>query len=89
MPKEKKSACSAILSAIRAARGTSIMVPIRISRPTPSSFRTRSTTAETISRRRTISASVPTRGTMISGRTSSPALVRTQAARTIASTCIS
>jgi len=75
--------------ATRAARGTSIMVPMRISSRTPSSWRMRSTVVAIIWRSWTISASVPTRGTMISGRTGSPALARTAAARTIALTCIS
>ncbi len=89
VPKEKKSACWAMWSATRAARGTSIIVPIAISSSTPLLSVTRVTTAAMRSRSRAISSWLPTSGTMISGRGSRPSRRSAAVARTIASTCMS
>jgi hypothetical protein len=86
VPKEKKSACSAISSARTHARGSSIIVPHRYSTSGASSSATRTVS----SRSRDSSSAKPTSGCMIS--TSGASLVRSRtaaAARTIARTCIS
>ena len=69
MPNEKKSACSAILSATSAARGTSIIVPTEYGTFRPVSVSTCSATRTVISRVSFISATVPVSGIMISGST--------------------
>ncbi len=88
MPKLKKSATSAILSAVSAARGSSIMVPTEYSMLAPAR-RTprgdRSTWARVISSSRL----VPTSGIMISGTGACRVLGGECAPSKIARACIS
>ena len=90
VPKLKKSAHSAILSATSAARGTSIMVPMGIS-SVPVYLRAFLTqTIVSSIRGRSISSSLrmPTSGIMISGRASTRLRLQAIVASTIAVTCI-
>ena len=83
MPNEKKSASPAISSAVSAARGTSIMVPMRMPRPPPCSC---SITSSVSARSRRSSSAKPISGSMISTPLAPATAI---AARTIARTCIS
>jgi len=90
VPNEKKSACSASLPAISAARGTSIMVPTEYPTGTPISLTVRSAMRTVISRVSFISATVPVSGIMISGgSTFTPRRATSHAASMMARTCIS
>ena len=89
MPNEKNSAICAILSAMSAARGTSIIVPIRYGTGTPISAMTPSPTAFVLSYISFISPIVPVSGIMISGSTRTPCSRTVHAASRIARTCMS
>ena len=80
---------AATSSAVSAARGTSIMVPISSSPSNPVSLRTSATIRSVSARRSRSSVSVPISGCMISGTTVTPSLAQVAAASTIARTCIS
>ena len=73
---------------MRAARGTSIIVPIRYFTGTPSSAMTPSATALVVSQVSFISPTVPVRGIMISGSTFTPPSLTVQAASMMARTCM-
>ena len=66
VPKEKKSAASAIRCAVSAALGSSIIVPIGMSSENPLSAATSARIASDSSRTRWSSITEPTNGTMIS-----------------------
>ena len=88
VPNEKNSADWAISPAVSAARGTSIIVPMRIVMSMPWSPHTSASTFSDSSRIASSSCTAPTSGIMISGRGSPPALRRSQAASAMARTCI-
>ena len=88
MPNEKNSASWAILSAMSAARGTSIIVPIVYLTGTPIRATTPSATFFVWSCVTCISPTVPVSGIMISGSTFTPCSAAMQAASMIASTCM-
>ena len=84
VPKEKNSAASAISSAVTAARGSSIMVPILCGTVDPALARsTSAATARITARTSASSRTVATSGIMISGRGSPPASIRSAAASRI------
>ena len=89
MPNEKKSAASATRSAVTAARGISIMVPIWYSTLVPAFASTSAATFSARSRNRLSSSSVPTSGIMISGSTPAPPAATAHAASMMARTCMS
>ena len=87
VPKEKKSAASAIRCAVSAARGNSIIVPIGMSRVTPFAAATSARMPSASSRTRCSSITEPTSGTMISTFGCLPARTRSLAASAMARTC--
>ena len=90
MPKEKKSASLAISSAVRAARGISIMVPTSYFMSMPDSLMIRSAVAVTTSLTYLSSLTSPTSGIMMSGvMLYLPFLVTLMAALMTAVVCIS
>ena len=90
MPNEKKSAASAIRSAVSAARGSSIMVPTRYSIGAPASANTALAMRSTWARVMSSSRLVPISGIMISGTTGAPvSRPISSAASKMARACIS
>ena len=90
MPKLKKSAISAILSATIAARGSSIIVPTLYSIRRPAAANTSSATRSTWARVISSSFVTPTSGIMISGTGALPVSFATISAPSkIARACIS
>jgi hypothetical protein len=89
VPKEKNSAVSAILSAVTAARGISIIVPTRYSMRSPRSAKTFSAISRMTFSWLSSSPLMPTSGTMISGWTSMPSPFTFRAASIIPRACIS
>jgi len=88
VPNEKNSANSAICAAISAARGTSIIVPIRYFTVTPVSAMTPSATRLVCWKVSFISPTVPVSGIMISGSAWTPCSTTVQAASMMARTCM-
>ena len=88
MPKLKKSACAAIRSATRHARGSSIIVPISYGTRLSADSSAASTAATIDSRTRASSVSYATSGSMISTLVPSSAPT-SRTASTIAFACIS
>ena len=88
VPKEKKSATSAISPAVIAARGTSIIVPTVNGTLTLVFSMTARATCSTSSRRMRSSLTAPTSGIMISGSTFTRSRASSQAAWMMASTCM-
>ena len=89
MPNEKNSAALAMLSAITAARGVSIIVPNRKSMRSPRSANTCSAVRRITTACALNSRTVPTSGTMISALTSAPLRRASSAASRMARACIS
>ena len=88
VPKEKKSATSAISPAVIAARGTSIMVPTVNGTLIDALSMTARAVCSMSSRRMRSSAAVPASGIMISGNTLTRSRASSQAAWMMASTCM-
>ncbi len=86
VPKEKNAASLAISWAVIAARGSSIIVPIRKLRSSSTSWLTSAIVSSACSRMIASSFTSPTSGTMISGCGSRPALRSCAAASAIART---
>ena len=86
MPKEKNSAASAIWPAVRAARGSSIIVPMGNRSVHPLASATSLSTPAASSMTSSSSWIEPTRGIMISACGSPPMRWRKQAASAIART---
>lgn len=88
VPNEKKSADWAISSAVTAARGSSIIVPIGISSSTPSASATSAIVCSAKARNLSSSGFTDTRGIIISGLGSRPCFFNCAAAVAIARICI-